>query len=140
MIHRSRLLFNILSSVMREQSLSGRGFALALIMLLAITWLPLFGFHVSRSVLPDNATGTVLVIFPMGMRADKAFVSILDANGTLVRPVRWLRNAWIVHSNAPDFVSHLRLQGAWGSFSPDLMKFSAVLRCFSPSDVNQLDK
>lgn len=100
------------------------------IFLLAVTWLPLFSIHFYRTSLSDSSSGTVVVVFSPASSSTELLQHVIDADGLLVSPVTWLRNTWIVHSSEPGFAGRLRQQGAWGAFSPDLLRPEALLSCF----------
>ena len=118
---------------MPQQTLSGRAFFCALMILLCVTWLPLFGFHIVNTKLNHQATGTVLVVFPIHTSPDQIFSNVLAADGSMIQAIHWLGNAWIVHSDKIGFVGRLSEQGAWASFSLDLIDLSAIFNCFSSS-------
>jgi hypothetical protein len=103
-------------------------------LLLAVTWLPLLGTHLYRTSLTDAGTGTAVVVFsPLASSAD-VFRRVMEADGSLVRPVSWLRRAWIVHSLQPGFAGRLREQGALGVYSTDLLSPRALFNCFRLAD------
>ena len=107
---------------------------LVCLFLLAVTWLPLFGIHLYRTSLSDAGTGTAVVVFPPTSTSAAVFQGVMKADGSLIRPVSWLRRTWIVHSLEPGFAGRLREQGAWGVFSPDLLSVQALFNCFRLAD------
>ena len=97
--------------------------------LLAVTWTPVFGIHIYRTALGDASTGTVVVVFPPTLSTKELFRSVLDANGSIVRPVRWFPRMWVARSVEPGFVGRLKQSGAWGVYSTDFLEASALLSC-----------
>ena len=97
--------------------------------LLAVTWTPVFAIHVYRTALGDASTGTVVVVFPPTLDTKELFRSVLDADGSIVRPVRWFPKMWVARSVEPGFVGRLKQRGAWGVYSTDFLKASALLSC-----------
>ena len=102
---------------------------LVCLLLLAVTWLPLLGMHVYKTSLSDPSTGTVVVVFSPSLGSRELFQEVMDANGSLVRPVNRFPHAWIVHSLEPGFAGRLKGRGAWGVFSTDLLNPEAILSC-----------
>jgi hypothetical protein len=117
--------------MMPQQPLSGRALCLALGILLCVTWVPILGIHLSRTLLDNEAGGTVLVIFPPALDADQVLQNVLAADGSLIQPLVWPGNAWLVHSASAGFVQRLAEQGAWVSFSPELLNPAAIFACFN---------
>jgi len=101
----------------------------ACVVLLAITWIPLLSVHLQRTTLRDVDSGTVVVVFPPALRATTVFQNVIDANGSMVRPVVWARHVWVVRSVEPGFAGRLRARGAWGVYSTDLLSADALLSC-----------
>ena len=97
--------------------------------LLAITWAPVFGIHIYRTSLSEASTGTVVVVFPPMVSTRDLFRNVMDADGSIVRPVRWFPKMWLARSREPGFVGRLRERGAWGVYSTDFLKASALLSC-----------
>jgi hypothetical protein len=56
---------------------------------------------------------------------------VLAADGELIQPLTWPDNVWLVHSSGTGFVQRLAEQGAWLSFSPELLNGGAIFACFS---------
>lgn len=116
---------------MQQSPLTGRALCLALAILLSVTWLPFLGFHLLRTKLDGNASGTVLVIFAPGMSQDGILQNVLAANGSLVQRLAWPDNVWLVHSATTGFVQRLENQGAWVSFSPELLSLATIFSCLA---------
>lgn len=99
------------------------------ILLLAVTWVPLMGLHVHRMSLGATSTGAMIVVFAPTFRSDELFQQVIAADGSLVRPIGWFRNAWVVQSLEPGFAGRLKERGAWGVYSLDLLSASALFNC-----------
>ncbi|MGB5080445.1 MAG: hypothetical protein WBO23_06855 [Burkholderiales bacterium] len=110
----------------------GRKWALACLLLLAVTWMPVFGVHLYRTSLADRATGTVVVVFPPMLGSRELFRSVSEASGSLVRPVRWFPRMWVASSAEPGFAGRLRERGAWAVHSTELLSARALLTCLQP--------
>lgn len=102
---------------------------LVCLLLLGVTWGPLLGIHFYRSSLSDSSTGTAVVVFSPTLSSHDLFQDVIDANGSLVRPIGWFPRAWVVHSLQPGFARRLRERGAWGVFSTELLNPEALLNC-----------
>jgi hypothetical protein len=101
----------------------------ACLLLLGITWIPLFTVHFHRTWVGDDATGTVVAIFPPTLSTKTVFQNVIDADGAIVRPVSWARQVWVVRSVNAGFAGRLRKSGAWGVFSVDLLSADALFSC-----------
>jgi hypothetical protein len=97
--------------------------------LLTVTWAPVFGIHVYRTALDAASTGTVVVVFPPTVNTRDLFRNISDADGSIVRPVSWFPKMWVARSLEPGFAGRLKERGAWGVYSTDFLKASALLSC-----------
>ena len=102
---------------------------LSLLLLVAVTWTPVFGIHLYKMSLDDPGTGTVIVVFSPGLGARELFRGVTDAGGSLVRPVPWFPRMWVARSLEPGFAGRLRERGAWGVYSTDLLSARALLSC-----------
>lgn len=111
-------------------AMTGRHLAVACALLLAITWVPLLTVHLHRTWLDNDGTGTVVVIFAPTLSTKAVFRRIIEADGAIVRPVRWARQVWVARSVEPGFAGRLRRRGAWGVYSIDLLSTSALFNCF----------
>jgi len=67
------------------------------------------------ALLPDGATGPMIVVFGPNLSADGAFAAIHHADGLPVRRTG-LGNIWIVQAAQPGFVSAIRSAGAVGVY------------------------
>ena len=101
----------------------------ACVLLVVLTWAPVFFVHVRNMSVADSATGALLVVFPPTTGTLDLLRSIAAADGALVEPVRWVPRAWIVQSKDAGFAGRLRERGAWGVFSPELLSINRVLSC-----------
>jgi len=100
------------------------------LLMLLVTWAPVFAIHIYRTSLGDPGTGTVVVVFSPALSTRDLFQNVTEANGSLVRPVRWFPRMWIARSLEPGFVGRLKARGAWGVYSTDLLSAQALLSCF----------
>lgn len=107
-----------------------RHWIFACLLLLGITWIPLITVHLHRTWLDDDASGSVVVIFPPTSSTRTVFRKVIDADGAIVRPVTWARQVWVVHSVKPGFAGRLRRSGAWGVYSTNLLSANALFSCF----------
>ena len=101
----------------------------ACVLLVVVTWAPVFLVHARNMSVADSATGALLVVFPPTTGTLDLLRNIAAADGALVEPVRWMPRAWIVQSKDAGFAGRLRERGAWGVFSPRLLSVSQVLSC-----------
>ena len=102
---------------------------MCLLLLVLLTWTPVFGIHLYKMSLAGPGTGTVLVVFSPALDTRELFRSVADAKGSLVRPVPWFPRMWVARSPEPGFVGRLKERGAWGVYSPDLLSARALLSC-----------
>lgn len=100
-----------------------------LLILVALTWTPVFAIHLYKMSLADPGTGTVLVVFSPALDTRELFRNVADAQGSLVRPVPWFPRMWVARSLEPGFVGRLKGRGAWGVYSTDLLSARALLSC-----------
>lgn len=100
------------------------------LILLVVTWMPVFTIHFYKMSLSAPSTGTVVVVFSPILSTRDLFHNVSAANGSLVRPVRWFPRMWVVRSLDPGFVGRLKARGAWGVYSTDLLSAQALLNCF----------
>lgn len=98
-------------------------------LLLAVTWVPLMMLHVHRMSLAPASTGAMVVVFAPTAPSDELFRHVIAANGSLVQPIRWLPNSWVVQSLEPGFAGRLKERGAWGVYSLDLLSAEALFNC-----------
>ena len=106
-----------------------RKLALACFVIVAVTWIPVFGVHLYRTSVGDRGTGTVVVVFSPVIGSRELFRSVAEANGSLVRPIPWFPRMWVATSAEPGFAGRLKERGAWGVYSPDLLSARALLTC-----------
>lgn len=106
-----------------------RKLALACLVLVAVTWVPVLGVHLYRTSLDDRSTGTAVVVFPPTYGSKELFRSVEESKGSLVKPVSWLPRTWIARSLEPGFAGRLRERGALGVYSTDLLSAQALLTC-----------
>lgn len=110
------------------------------LLLLAVTWLPVLGLHLSKSSLGAEGTGTVIALFAPGTAQKTLFRQVSEARGSIVKPVSWFPGMWVVMSREPGFAGRMKEGGAWGVYSPDLLSARALLDCMTfedPADSGQ---
>ena len=98
------------------------------LLLLLVTWITPVGVGLSKAVLADGETGTVIVLFPVGSTPSQNFERIVEAEGAFVGHT-WLDQAWIAASYDPGFVGRLKDQGALAVFDTVLLDPAALLGC-----------
>jgi hypothetical protein len=116
----------------RPASAGTRGRAwiwVGLLVLVAVTWTPVFGIHLYKMSLDGPGTGTVIVVFSPALGARELFRNVSDSKGSLVRPVPWFPGTWVARSLEPGFVGRLRERGAWGVYSTGLLSARTLLSC-----------
>ena len=108
--------------------LSNRKLAIVWLLLLTVTWVTPVASALNKTLLADDDTGTVVVLFPVGSTPSENFERILGAGGGFVGQT-WLEQAWIASSYERGFVGRLKAQGAWAIFHPVLLDPAALLGC-----------
>jgi hypothetical protein len=106
-----------------------RSLPLILLLLTLVFWAGFMTLALRSAALPDEAAGTVAVVFPFGQRSEQSFNALLLAEGRLVSNT-WLDTVWLVHSAKPGFVGRLKALGAWTAFKPSLLQSLTVGGCF----------
>lgn len=101
----------------------------ACVLLVVVTWTPVFAVHLRNMSVADTGTGTLIVLFPPTSGTRDIFRSIAEARGAPVGPVAWIPRAWVVASTESGFAGRLRERGAWGVYSPNLLSMRQVLSC-----------
>ncbi|HET7766469.1 MAG TPA: hypothetical protein VFK92_15400 [Burkholderiales bacterium] len=109
--------------------LSGRAWLWACVLLVVLTWAPVFALHVRNMSVADPGAGTLIAVFPWTSSTRDVFRSIGEAKGTPVSPVGWIPRAWVVQSGEAGFAGRLRERGALGVYSPNLLSMRQVLSC-----------
>ena len=112
-----------------RRALPPRAWIWACVLLVVLTWTPVFAIHLHNMSLADGGTGTVIVVFPPTSSTRDLFRSIVDAKGAPVGPVSWMPRTWIVQSGEPGFAGRLRERGAWGVYSTRLLSVRQLLSC-----------
>lgn len=110
--------------------MSTRHWFFVCILLLAVTWVPLLSIHLHRTWASNNASGTLVVIFPPTSSTESIFRAIIAADGAVVRPVTWAPRVWVAQSAQAGFAGRLRRSGAWGVYSTNLLSANALFSCF----------
>lgn len=107
---------------------SRHGVALAVLGVVVLLWAVALAVALASAVLPDEADGTVAVVFAPGTGEGRMLDTILDAGGALARDTQ-LRNVWIVYDDEPGFAGRLREGGAWQVFVPIAFGMVALPGC-----------
>lgn len=79
-------------------------------------WVGFVALVLWHAALSDDASGTVVVVYPRALDDAEQFLAVLDAGGRLVQTT-WLDNIWVVHGDEPGFVARLKHSGATAAFS-----------------------
>lgn len=92
------------------------GLALGFAGAVVLVWAGLTGWAASRAVLPPEATGTMLAVFPPGADAGTVYDAVIDAGA---RPLRttWMAGAWVVTGDEPGLAGRLESRGALATFT-----------------------
>ena len=109
-------------------ALSNKKLAMVWLLLLFVTWVTPVASALNKTLLTDEDTGTVVVLFPIGSTPSENFERILGAGGGFVGQT-WLEQAWIASSYERGFVGRLKAEGAWAIFHPVLLDPAALLGC-----------
>jgi hypothetical protein len=112
-----------------RKALSLRAWIGACVILVVLTWTPVFVTHLRNMSVADPGTGTLVVVFPPAVSTRDLFRSIADAKGAPIGPVSWIPRTWIVQSVETGFAGRLRKAGAWAVYSPNLLSVRQVLSC-----------
>ena len=111
-----------------DAGLSNKKLAMVWLLLLFVTWVTPVASALNKTLLTDEDTGTVVVLFPIGSTPSENFERILGAGGGFVGQT-WLEQAWIASSYEQGFVGRLKAEGAWAIFHPVLLDPAALLGC-----------
>ena len=105
-------------------------FALVLVVVVVGVWCLFMATALRGAALGDDATGTVLVVFPPFGDDYEAYAAIIDAGGGVLEK-SFLANAWIARSAGPGFVGRLLDAGAWRAFDPAPIQPLVLVGCFT---------
>jgi hypothetical protein len=86
-------------------------FALKLLAWIAGIWLIALALVFEAAALPPEASGTVIVLFPLGTSAPEAVAASAAAGAKLVS-ASWFDNMLVVADEAPGLAARLRQAGA----------------------------
>jgi hypothetical protein len=78
-------------------------------------WLVAMALLFEAAALPPEASGTVIVLFPLDMRAAESLAASAAAGAKLVSP-SWFENVLVVADETPGLAGRLRDQGALAVF------------------------
>jgi hypothetical protein len=97
--------------------------ALKLLAWIIGTWVIGIALLFEAAALPPEASGTVIVVYPLGTDTAAAVVSSAAAGAKLVSP-SWFDNVLVVADETPGLAGRLKAQGALGVFAN--MSFAGV--------------
>lgn len=106
---------------------AGKLFAV-LAFMVVLTWAPGLLLAMQKTVLADDDSGFVAVMFSPALADHAVFAKTLRAGGSLIRQT-WLPNLWVVHSSQANFVARLKTQGAWFATDPAIFDLNTWLGC-----------
>jgi len=102
--------------------------ALTLLVLVMMVWSAALVLALSAAALPDEASGTVAVVFAPGSSESERLAAVLDADGYLQRDTRF-GNIWVVYGERPGLAGRLRAGGAWQVFEPAVFEVIVLPGC-----------
>jgi hypothetical protein len=105
-----------------------RKLMLILGLLLAVSWLPSSLLLAKTTLLAAEASGGMLVVFPLHWNAEQTFKEILQAQGSVIARTGFA-SIWIVHSARAGFVGRLKARGAWFALDPIVLDPASLLSC-----------
>lgn len=98
-------------------------FALKLLAGIVGIWLVALALLFEAAALPPEATGTVIVLFPLGTGTAEAIAAGAAAGAKLVSPT-WFENVLVVTDETPGLARRLAEQGALAVF--ENMRFAGI--------------
>ncbi len=98
---------------MRDES--DHRFALKLLAWITGIWLAAMAILIGAAALPAAATGTVIVLYPIGTDAAQSVTASAAAGAKLVS-ASWFDNLLVVADDAPGLAGRLQQQGALAVF------------------------
>jgi hypothetical protein len=97
--------------------------ALKLLAWIVGVWLAALALLFEAATLPPEASGTVIVLFPLGTKAAESVAASAAAGAKLVSP-SWFENVLVVADDTPGLVKRLQEQGALDAF--ENMSFAGI--------------
>jgi len=116
---------------MTDRAADRHWIAAGLVVATLVLWLGLMVPLIQLARLPDDRTGTVLVVFRPGTATADILSAIIAADASIVRTT-WFSAGWVVNSDQPGLVGRLRAAGAWAAFEPIAGDIVAVSGCMGP--------
>ena len=96
--------------------MTAAGLTRRLVAILLALWLLFFALSLRFGQLSEQASGTMLAIFPPHWTIGERFEALhTDPQAGLVRTT-FLPNIWVVQSDSAGFAGALRQRGAWGVY------------------------
>jgi hypothetical protein len=110
----------------------GHRFALALAGVVLVVFLAVMAVTMRHAALPDEASGTVIVVFPAGLGEEEVFARLVRAGG---RPLRrtWAPGVWVVAGEEKGFAGRLADEGALAAYR-ELPFSPQIAGCFAYVD------
>ena len=94
----------------------GHRFVAGAAVLVALGWLGAMTLTTRAAMLPDGATGPMLVAFRPGTPGDEALARIIAAGAEPLRPT-WIPFVWAVTAEEPGLAGRLTQAGALAAFA-----------------------
>jgi hypothetical protein len=110
----------------------GHRFAISFFASVIVLWLLAMGILMRQSALPNDANGTMLVVFEPGTAKDQAFASIVNAGAKPVRETAF-GFIWVVTGDEAGLAGRLKANGALGSYR-DLPINPSIAGCVAIAD------
>ncbi|WP_341915735.1 hypothetical protein [Ferrovibrio terrae] len=107
---------------------AGHRLALGLLLGVTLVWLLLLGWTIRQAVLPPEASGRVIAVYPFGWDGTASLAAALGTEARLVRQT-WLGNALELASDDPGFAARLRQNGAIAVFRAQPLTLFTLAGC-----------
>lgn len=115
----------------------GHRFALALLAGVLAIWIAGMAITMRAAALGPQASGTMLVVFPPGTKADDAFTRLVEAGAQPLRRT-WLGFVWVATADAPGLAGRVMELGAIGAYR-DLPVSPDLAGCFAYTDAKMAE-
>ncbi len=115
----------------------GHRFALTLFAAVLGLWLAGMMILMRQSALPQDATGTMLVVFNPGTPKEQAFATIVNSGAKPIRETSF-GFIWVVTGETPGLAGKLEQNGALGSYR-DLPINATIAGCVAIVDAKVAD-
>jgi hypothetical protein len=115
----------------------GHRFALTFFASVIAIWLVVMFVLMRKSALPDDATGTMLVVFDPGTPKDLALVAIVNAGAKPIRETAF-GFIWVVNGSEAGLSGRLKSNGALGAYR-ELPINASIAGCVAVVDAKAAD-